>query len=152
MQLVISQVKKWMLDRGPGAKTIWGRSNPEILPSVNGRLVRLHRFTPSEIIVGFVPEWKITQRSAHEVIPDITNETTREATPREVYGIEERPVGLMLKRIIDGKEEQRTFAVRSISENHTRQEGKHEQSGQNLEWETGFWFEILRETNTMGGS
>ncbi len=124
MQLVISQVRKWMLDRGPGAKTIWGRSNPEILPSVNGRLVRLYRFTPSEIIVGFVPEWKITQMSAHEVIPDITNETTREATPGEVYEIEERPVGLILKRIIDGKEEQRTFAVRSISENHTRQERK----------------------------
>ena len=36
VQLVISQVRKWVLDRGPGAKTIWGRSIPEILPSVNG--------------------------------------------------------------------------------------------------------------------
>ena len=36
VQLVISQVRKWVLDRGPGAKTIWGRSIPEIIPSING--------------------------------------------------------------------------------------------------------------------
>ncbi len=56
VQLVISQVRKLMLDRGPGEKTIWGRRIPEILPSVNSRLVRLHRFTPEEIMLGFVPE------------------------------------------------------------------------------------------------
>ncbi len=35
VQLVISLVKKWVLDRGPGAKTIWGCSIPKILPSMN---------------------------------------------------------------------------------------------------------------------
>lgn len=56
VQLVISQVRKWVLDRGPGAKMIWRRSIPEIIPSINGRLVRLHGFTPSEIMLGYVPE------------------------------------------------------------------------------------------------
>ncbi len=63
------------------------------------------------------------QRSGHEVIPDITNETTREATSEEVYKIEEGPEGLRIGRMIDRREEQRTFAVQSISESHTRQEG-----------------------------
>ena len=124
VQLVISQVRKWVLNRGSRAKTIWRRSIPKILPSVNGGLVRLHGLTPTEIILGFVPEWKITQKNAHEVIPDITNETTRQATPEEVYEIEEEPEELRIERMIDRKEEQRTFAVGSISENHTRQEEK----------------------------
>ncbi len=113
-----------MLDRGPGAKTIWVQSIPEILPSVNGRLVRFHGFTPAEIMLGFVPEWKIKQRSAHKVIPDIMNETTREAAPGEIYEIEEGPEELKIERMIDRREERRTFAVRSISENHARQEEK----------------------------
>ena len=42
VELVISQVRKWILDWGPGVKTNWGRSIPEILPPINGRLIRLH--------------------------------------------------------------------------------------------------------------
>ena len=72
-------------------------------------------------MLGFVPEWKVTHKNAHEVIPDITNETTQEATPGEVYEIEEGPKGLRIERMIDRR---RTLAVRLISENHTRQEGK----------------------------
>ena len=56
VQLVSSQVRKWVLDRGPGAKMNWGRIIPEILPPINGRLIRLHGFTPGEIMLGFVPE------------------------------------------------------------------------------------------------
>ena len=119
-------LKRWtykVLDRGPGAKTIWGRSIPEILPSVNGRLVRLHGFTPAEIMLGFVPDWKVTRGNAQEVMPDITHGTMREATPGEVEEIEAGPKGLRIERMIDRREEQRILPVRSISENHTRQEG-----------------------------
>ena len=100
-----------MLDRALRAKTIWGQSISEILPSVNGRLVRLHGFTPAEIMLRFVPEWKILHKSGHEVILDITNETTREATSRKVSKMEERPEGLRIERMIDRKKEPRTFAV-----------------------------------------
>ena len=124
VQLVISQVRKWVLDRGPGAKTIWGRSISIILPLVNGRLVRLHGFTPAEIMLGFVPKWKVTHRNAQQVAPDIMYETTQETTPEEIYEIEKGPEGLKIERMIDRRGEQRTLAVQSISENHTRQEGK----------------------------
>ena len=75
-------------------------------------------------MLRFVPEWKVTHRNAQQVAPDITHETTREATPGEIYEIEEGPEGLRIERMIDRRGEQRTLAVRSISENHTRQEGK----------------------------
>ncbi len=48
----------------------------------------------------------------------------REATQGEVYKIEEEPDGLKIEKMIDRREEQRTFAVRSISENHAGQEAK----------------------------
>ena len=64
------------------------------------------------------------QRSAHEIKPDITNDTTREATQREIYEIEKGLEGLRIERMIDRREEQRIFAVRLISENYTRQEEK----------------------------
>ena len=124
VQLVISQVRKWVLDRGPGAKTIWGRSIPKILPSVNGRLVRLHGFIPAEIMLGFIPKWKVTHRNVQQVAPDIMHETTRETTLGEIYEIEEGPKRLKIEKMIDRRGEQRTLAVRSISENHTRQEEK----------------------------
>ncbi len=114
VQLVISQVRKWVLDRGPGAKTIWGRSIPEIIPSINGRLVRLHGFTPSEIMLGYVPEWKVTGSET----------PIREVTSEEIEELEKGADGLIIERMVERREEQRTFAVRSISENHTRQEKK----------------------------
>lgn len=39
------------------------------------------------------------------VIPDLMHETTWEATPREVYEIEEGPEGLRIERMIDSREE-----------------------------------------------
>lgn len=58
VQLVTSQVRKWVLAKGPRAKVVWSKSLPEVLPSINGRLIRIHEFTPSEILMGHVPEWK----------------------------------------------------------------------------------------------
>lgn len=101
VQLVISQVRKWVLDRGLGAKTIWGRSIPEIFPLINGRLVRLHGFTPSEIMLGYIPERKVTGRE----IP------IQEATSGAVEELEKGVEGLIIERIVDRREEQRTFAI-----------------------------------------
>lgn len=58
MQLVIIQVRKWVLNQGPGAKTIWGRSIPDIMPLINDRLVRLHGFISAKTMLGFVTDWK----------------------------------------------------------------------------------------------
>ena len=64
-------------------------------------------------MLGFVPKWKVTHRNTKQVAPDITHETTREATPGEIYEIEEGPEGLRIEKIIDRRGEQRTLAVRS---------------------------------------
>ena len=44
-------------------------------------------------------------RNAHEVISDIKNETTREATTGEVYEIEEGSEGLRIERMINKRGE-----------------------------------------------
>lgn len=124
MQLVISQVRKWVLERGPGAKPIWGRSIPGIMPSIDGRLVRLHGFTPAEIILGFVPEWKVTHAVAQEVTPEGAHGLIEEAIQRDGDEMEEGPERLRIEKLVERRDEQQTLAVRSISENHTRQEGK----------------------------
>ena len=106
-------LKRWtykVLDWGPGAKTIWGRSIPKILPLMNGQLVRLHGFIPAEImLVG-------TSEVAQGVI--------EEATQGDVNEMEEGPEGFIIERLVDRRDERRTLAVRPILENHTRQEGK----------------------------
>lgn len=61
VQLFTSQLRKWVLDRGPAAKMFWGRAIPEIMPAINSRLVRLHGFTPANILLGYSPEWKVTR-------------------------------------------------------------------------------------------
>ena len=48
----MSQIRKWVLDRGPGEKGYWGRSLQQILPAVNGRLIRLQVFTPWGGFIG----------------------------------------------------------------------------------------------------
>lgn len=66
--------------QGPGAKTNWGRSIPKILPPINGRLIRLHGFTPAEILLEFMPEWKITRtyRDLLEAVPGVMEEALQE--------------------------------------------------------------------------
>ena len=68
-------LRKWtykVLDRGPGAKTIWGRSIPKILALINGQLVRLHGFSPAEILLGNMEGhgriWKLVECSVSVTI------------------------------------------------------------------------------------
>ena len=93
------------------------------MPSTNGRLVRFHGFTPAEIMLGFVPEWKVTHGDAQGVMPDTRHETMREATRGEVKEMDESPEELRIEKMIEEKEEQRALAVQLVSENLTRQEG-----------------------------
>ena len=62
-------LKRWTckVDWGPGAKTIWGRNIPEILP-----------FTTTEIMFGFVPKWKIVDGYVQKIRPDFQS---RERSP-----------------------------------------------------------------------
>lgn len=122
MRLVITQVRKWVLDKRPGAKMKWGRSIPEIYRQSMVRPVRPHGFTPAEIMLGFVPEWRIT--NPHRNIPGVLPGFIKEALQEDVNEIEEGPEGLSIERLVGKEDERRTLAVWSISENHTRQEGK----------------------------
>ena len=124
VQLVISQVGKWVLDRGPGADTIWGRSIPEIMFLINGRLVRLHSFTPAEIMLGFVAEWTITHTDAQAVSPGVAQGLTEETVQGDLNEMDKGPEELRIERMVGREGGQRALAVKSISENHTQQEGK----------------------------
>lgn len=88
MQLVISQVRKLVLDWGPEAKTIWGRRLPKIIPLINGQLDRLYGFPPSEITLEYVPKWKVARRETQVFIPGNMPGTTQEATLGEEEELE----------------------------------------------------------------
>ena len=103
-----------MLNWGPEVKTIWGHSISEIISLINGQLFYLHGFTFLEIIFRYVPKWKV-----------IGNKTPiQEITLRKIKELEEGADGLIIEKIVDRREEQQIFAVRSISENHTRHKRK----------------------------
>lgn len=85
---------------------MWGRSIPEIILSINGRRVHLHYFTPSQVMLGYVPEWKVTRGETQEFTPGITPRTRQEATLGEVEELEDGPGGLIVERIFDRREEQ----------------------------------------------
>lgn len=65
------------------AKTIWGRTLPEVIPSINGKLVRLYGFTLAEIMLGFVPKRKMRHK---EIRPDILPKVMQETTHRDKMG------------------------------------------------------------------
>lgn len=65
------------------AKLIWGRTLPEVIPSINGKLVRLYGFTLAEIMLGFVPKRKMRHK---EIRPDILPEVMQETTHRDKMG------------------------------------------------------------------
>lgn len=65
-------------------------------------------------MLRYNPKQKVTNRKTQEFIHGIISEIIQKATQKQ----------LKIEKIIDKREEQQTFAVQSISENHTRQEGK----------------------------
>lgn len=69
VQLVLAQIRKWVYAKGPQAKLYWGRAVSEILPNINGRLQRIHGFTPAEILVGFNPVWNQHQTLLEPIDP-----------------------------------------------------------------------------------
>lgn len=71
-------------------------------------------------MLGFVPEWRVVQGNT----PEVTAGPVAEALQRDVDEMEEGPEGLRIERLVDRPDERQTLAVRSISENHTRLEGK----------------------------
>ena len=65
-------------------------------------------------MLGYILEWKVTGRKT----------PIQEAILKEIEELEKGVNGLIIKKMIDKREEQQTFAVQLISENHTRQEKK----------------------------
>lgn len=75
VQLVIAQVRQWCHERGPEAKRVWGRSLPAIQPNINGRLLRIHGFTPGEILMGYNPRWHVTKAKDDKAGNDVVDVT-----------------------------------------------------------------------------
>lgn len=96
----------------------------EIIPSINGRLVYLHSFIPPEIILGFLLEWKVTYLDIQGVKPEITHGFIKEVVQEDENEMKEELEKLRIKRLVNRRNKQQILTVRSISENHIRQERK----------------------------
>lgn len=57
VQLVASQIRKWVIERGPTSRVFWNRALSEAVLAINTRLVRTHGFHPADMMLGYVPEW-----------------------------------------------------------------------------------------------
>ena len=79
VQIVLAQIRRWVYERGPQAKHCWGRAIPQIMLSINGRLLRIHGFTPAEILLGYNPEWRVSRGSDEGP----SSEVIDVATPKE---------------------------------------------------------------------
>ena len=54
VQLVLAQMRQWCEERNSiEAKKCWGRAVSQSLPNITGRLLRIHGFTPAEILMSF---------------------------------------------------------------------------------------------------
>ena len=88
VQLTSSQIRKWVMDRGPQAKKYWGRSLPEVALNINTRLLRMHGFTPSQILMGYTPEWNVRYRNTEQA-PNLSGHTGPEDLTAYFEGREE---------------------------------------------------------------
>ena len=77
-------------DQGPRVKTIWGRSIPKILHLINDGAVCLDGFSLVEIILGYVPEWKIVYRKGQDMMLSITHKVMKEAEQEKAKDIEKK--------------------------------------------------------------
>ena len=77
VQLVLAQIRRWVYEKGSQARNNWGRSFPQIMPNINGRLLRFQGFTPAEILMGYNPQWTVTR---HGEEPDADPPNTIDVT------------------------------------------------------------------------
>lgn len=77
-----------------------------------------------KIMLVCVLEWKVTHPDAQGITPEVAHEFIEEAVQGDMDEMEEGPEQSRIERLVDRRDKRRTSAVRAISENHTRQEGK----------------------------
>ena len=78
------------------------------MPAINGRLIQMHGFTPSEILMEYVPEWKI-ESSKHKKVA--SNKTL----------IIDKP---MVAQWVEQQTEWKKAIILAIAENQTISEAK----------------------------
>ena len=85
VQLVLAQIRKWVYEKGPQSKAIWGRALPQIMPNINSRLLRIQGFTPAEILMGYNPQWNVTRHGEERDPPTNNNDVTVSAENAEYW-------------------------------------------------------------------
>ena len=111
VQMVGGQVRKWVLQRGHSYMTKWAYALTPGLVNINTRLIRVHGFTPAEILLGFKPKWhRVENRDVFN-----TAEATEalQSTPGEHWSF-----------IWEFRNEQRDRMAHSITEAHDRAKPK----------------------------
>lgn len=72
VQLVMAQIRRWVNSKGTEARNFWGVAIPQIMPNINGRLLRIHGYTPAEILMGFNPKWNVDEHLPDNKAVDVT--------------------------------------------------------------------------------
>jgi hypothetical protein len=117
VQLVRSRLTAHAIERGPIGKKQWGLAIPQAMLSINSRLVKIHGFTPGEIMLGYQPRG-IWQRQLEN------EERLDNMTEAEIQREEEKAhlvYGLRMER----RDEQREAANTTVARNQKKLEGRN---------------------------
>ena len=61
---------------GNSEQSYWGRALPEVMPNINGRLLRVHGYTPSEILLGYNATWKYEPNNSPDIVGPVESKST----------------------------------------------------------------------------
>lgn len=83
VQLVISGLRKWVFERGEAGRNTWGRALPRIQLDIDTRYIRVHGFYPSQLLMGFKPEWNVGYRHAADDVMTSSGEAVIEPASKD---------------------------------------------------------------------
>lgn len=68
VQLASSQLRRYVIERGKQGRDAWGTAIPQISLNINTRLIRIHGFSPAQILLGYQPEYDkgVLSRGTHQ--------------------------------------------------------------------------------------
>ena len=81
VQLVVSQVHKWVLIKGLESWNFWGMAILQMMLNINTRLIWIYGFTLTELMFGYKPQW-----NCHDLDNGLYNFSDLEDYPDQPWG------------------------------------------------------------------
>ena len=127
VQLVASQLRKWVIERGPQSARFWNYACPEITLAINTRYVRTKGFTPAEFLFGFTPTWLRKPEPRQEPVSQEDKEASFQSYPEVLAAIP----GEQWNFLWEKREELRDQVAATIAHAHAKLE-----KSKNAQWTT----------------